>query len=373
VRIRVHRETRHGERRIALVPRGAQTLVDAGHAVVVPAGAGQAAGFRDGQYRDAGAEVAEGPAAEADVVLAVGPVTADDVAPAGAVISFLDPLGAPDTAVGFAAAGITAFSMELIPRTTLAQTMDALSSQATSAGYEAVLAGAAELPRFLPMMMTAAGTIRPAKVLVLGAGVAGLQAIATARRLGAVVAGYDIRPAAREQVESLGATFVGGPVEEDAETAGGYAGEVTADTRQRQLEALHSHVAAADLVITTAQVPGRAAPVLVTTEMVEAMAPGSVVVDLATSTGGNCEVSRPGETVVHAGVTVLGPLDLPSRTAGDASEMYSRNVVSLLTHLTGEDGTLTVDLEDEITAGACVTHGGEILNEWVRAALEEGA
>jgi NAD(P) transhydrogenase subunit alpha len=223
------------------------------------------------------------------------------------------------------------------------------------------------------MMMTAAGTIRPAKVLVLGAGVAGLQAIATARRLGAVVAGYDIRPAAREQVESLGATFVGGPVEEAAETAGGYAGEVTDDTRRRQLEALHAHVAAADLVITTAQVPGAHAPLLVTTEMVEAMAPGSVVVDLATSTGGNCEVSRPGETVVHAGITVLGPLDLPSRTAGDASEMYSRNVVSLLSHLTGEDASLVIDMSDEITAGACVTHDGEIVNERVRAALEEGA
>jgi len=373
VRIRVHRETRPGERRVALVPRGATTLIEAGHHVVVPAGAGSAAGFRDEDYRNAGAEVDDGPAREADLVLAVGPVTAGDVAPTGAVISFLDPLGDPAGIAALAGAGITAFAMEAIPRTTLAQSMDALSSQATSAGYEAVLAGAAQLPRFLPMMMTAAGTIRPAKVLVLGAGVAGLTAIATARRLGAIVAGYDIRPAAREQVESLGATFVGGPVEESAEDAGGYAGAVTEDTRQAQLEALATHVAAADLVITTAQVPGREAPLLVTTEMVEAMAPGSVVVDLAAASGGNCEVSAPDRTVVHHGVTVMGPVDLPSRTAGHSSDMYSRNVVSLLTHLTGEDGMLAMDMDDEITAAACVAHDGAVVSERVRALLEEGS
>lgn len=368
----MNRETRPGERRVALVPRGVQTLTEAGHTVVVPAGAGAAAGFRDEDYRAAGAEIGDGPASEADLVLAVGPVAAGDVAPTGAVVSFLDPLGDPAGVAGFAAAGTTAFAMELIPRTTLAQSMDALSSQATSAGYEAVLAGASQLPRFLPMMMTAAGTIRPAKVLVLGAGVAGLTAIATARRLGAVVAGYDIRPAAREQVESLGATFVGGPVEESAEAAGGYAGEVSSETRDRQLEALANHVAAADLVITTAQVPGRAAPLLISAAMVEAMAPGSVVVDLATAGGGNCEVSEPGKTIVHSGVTVMGPLDLPSRTAGHASDMYSRNVVSLVTHLTGDDGMLKLDMDDEITATACVAHEGAIVADPVRALLEEG-
>jgi NAD(P) transhydrogenase subunit alpha len=269
-----------------------------------------------------------------------------------------------------AEAGITAFAMELIPRTTLAQSMDALSSQAISAGYEAVLLAASRLPRFLPMMMTAAGTIRPAKVLVLGAGVAGLQAIATARRLGAVVSGYDIRPAAAEEVKSMGATFVGGPVEEQAGAAGGYAGEVTEDMRRRQTETLAGHVAASDIVITTAQVPGRPAPRLVTTEMIEAMRPGSVVVDLASASGGNCEPTVAGETVDVDGVAVMGPVDLASSTAGDASEMYARNVAALIEYLV-RDGQWLVDLEDEITGAACVTHGGAIVDDRVHDALEE--
>jgi NAD(P) transhydrogenase subunit alpha len=262
----------------------------------------------------------------------------------------------------FAAAGITALAMELVPRTTLAQSMDALSSQSTAAGFEAVLLAASALPRLMPMLMTAAGTIPPARALVLGAGVAGLQAIATARRLGAVVSGYDIRPAAREQVESLGAKFVGGPVADTAETAGGYAGEVDEDTRRKQQEALADAVADSDIVITTAQVPGRAAPRLISREMVDRMKPGSVVVDLAASTGGNCELTVAGETVVHAGVSILGPTDLASRKAGDASDMYSRNLVSLITYLSDESGDIAIDPEDEIAAGVCVTRDGEVVS-----------
>lgn len=368
--IRVHRETRPGERRVALVPRSVKRLVDAGHQVVVPSEAGLVAGFTDDAYREAGAEVVTGQPPRADLVTAIGPVTHDEVAPTAAVVAFLDPLGSPSEIARFAEQGVNALAMELIPRTTLAQSMDALSSQATVAGYEAVLLAAEMLPRFLPMMMTAAGTIPPAKVLVLGAGVAGLQAIATARRLGAVVAGYDIRPAAREQVESLGATFVGGPVEEAAADTGGYAAEVTEDTRDRQLAALSDHVGAADIVITTAQVPGRRAPLLITADMVEAMRPGSVVIDLAASSGGNCELTQAGETVDVDGVQIAGPLDLASRTAGHASEMYSRNVIELLEYLTDDEGNLVLDPDDEIVACA-VVRDGEITDERVRRALEE--
>ncbi|MEX0826640.1 MAG: NAD(P) transhydrogenase subunit alpha [Acidimicrobiia bacterium] len=366
MQIRLLRETRPGERRVALTPRGAAALVAKGHQVLVTPDAGLAAGFPDAQYVAAGAEIAGDPPTKVDLVVGVGPLTLDDLGPTGAAIGFLDPLGAPAEVERIARAGITAIAMELIPRTTLAQSMDALSSQATVAGYEAVLLGASSLPRMFPMLMTAAGTIRPSKVLVLGAGVAGLQAIATAKRLGAVVSGYDIRPAAREQIESLGAKFVGGPTALEAEQAGGYATEVDEATRQAQQEALAAAVAESDVVITAAQVPGRKAPILVTRAMVDSMSPGSVVVDTAASTGGNCEVTRPGEIVLHGSVTVHGPLDLASRSAGDASEMYSRNVTSLLGHLVKED-VLTLDPADEI-AGACVARGGQIVDNRVRAA-----
>jgi len=369
--IRIYRETRPGERRVALVPKTVRRLVDAGHTVVFPAGVGTASDYSDEMYTGAGAEVFEGSPPEADLVAAVGPITLDDVAPTKAVVAFLDPLGQPSEMSRFAAAGVEALSMELIPRATLAQSMDALSSPATSAGYEAVLMAASELPRFLPMMMTAAGTIPPAKALVLGAGVAGLQAIASLRRLGAMVAGYDIRPEAAEQVQSLGATFVGGPTEK--QDSGGYATEVTEDTKAAQLAALHTHVAAADIVITTAQVPGRAAPVLVTAAMVADMKPGSVVVDLAASSGGNCEVTEAGKTIDYGGVSVMGPLDLPSRTASHTSEMYSRNVFSLLDYLIDEEGTLVLDPEDEIAAGTAVVRNGEITNERVRNAAVGGS
>ena len=357
--IRVLREARPGETRVALVPRGVATLTAAGHHVLVPAGAGSSAGLPDEAFTAAGAEIFNGPPPAADLVVAVGPVTLDDVAPTAAVVSFLEPLTRPAEMQRFAAAGVTALAMELIPRTTQAQAMDALSSQATAAGYQAALLAATRLPRFLPMMMTAAGTVPPARVLVIGAGVAGLQAIATARRLGAVVAGYDIRPAAAEQVQSLGATFVGGPVEAAVETAGGYAGTVDDETRRRQTAALAEHVAAADIVITAAQVPGKPAPLLITRAMVERMKPGSVVIDLAAGSGGNCEATVPDEEVDVGGVLVLGPRDLAVGTAGHASDMYSRNVTALIQHLAA-GGELAIDPDDPITAAVCVTHAGQI-------------
>jgi len=369
--IRVLREARPGETRVALVPRGVATLNRAGHRLLVPTGAGAAAGLPDDSYVQAGAEIFDGPPPAADLVVAIGPVGLDDVAPTTALVAFLEPLARPAEMRRFAAAGVTALAMELIPRTTQAQAMDALSSQATAAGYQAALLAAARLPRFLPMMMTAAGTVPPARVLVIGAGVAGLQAIATARRLGAVVSGYDIRPAAAEQVQSLGATFVGGPIEAAAEAAGGYAAAVDDETRRRQAAALAEHVADSDIVITAAQVPGRPAPLLVTREMVESMRPGSVVIDLAAGTGGNCAVTVPDVEVDVGGVLVLGPRDLAVGTAGHASEMYSRNVTALIQHLDA-DGSLVIDFDDPITAAVCVTHAGEIAPP-LRAALSEGS
>jgi len=352
---------------VALTPHGVSALIAKGHRVAVARGAGEQAGFPDAQYAEAGAEIEAGDAPAADIVVGVGPLRLEDVGTTKALVAFLDPLGDPGEISRLASAGITAIAMEMIPRTTLAQSMDALSSQSTIAGYEAALVGASALPRLFPMMMTAAGTIRPSRVLVLGAGVAGLQAIATAKRLGAVVSGYDIRPAAREQIESLGARFVGGPVADEAEQSGGYAGEVDEATRQAQQDALAAAAAESDVVITTAQVPGRKAPILVTTAMVESMRPGAVIVDTAASTGGNCELTQPGETVVHGGVTIYAPLDLASRAAGDASEMYSRNVVSLLDHLV-RDGELVIDREGDEIATACVALGGRIVDDRVVSA-----
>lgn len=367
MRIRVHRDATDGERRVALTPKSVATLVGAGHAVAVPAGAGERAGFTDAAYTDAGADVFAGGPEPADLLVGIGPFDPDDIAGCGAVIGFLDPLGDPHRAAALAATGATLIALEMIPRTTLAQSMDALSSQANVAGYQAVLLAASELPRFFPMLMTAAGTIRPSRVLVLGAGVAGLQAIATARRLGAAVSAYDIRPEAREQIESLGASFVGGPVSDAARAGGGYAAEVDEDTRAAQQQALAEAVAAADAIITTAAVPGRRAPILITAAMVDTMKPGSLIVDLAAPTGGNCELTRPGEVFEHGGVTIHGPLDLPSRTAGDASEMLGKNIVALITHLV-TDGELSTD--DEIGRGACIARGGHIVSERVEQALE---
>lgn len=366
MKIRVHKETRPGERRVAVVPKGVGELLADGHDVVVEPDAGTASGFSDDTYREVGATIGD---ARCDLLVGVGPLAATDVTATARVLGFLDPLGSPHQMHAFADAGVDAYAMEFVPRTTKAQVMDALSSQATVAGYEAVLLAATASPRFFPMLMTAAGTIRPSKVLVLGAGVAGLQAIATARRLGAIVSGYDIRPAAREQVESLGASFVGGPVLDDSETSGGYAAEVDETTKAAQQEALAKAVSQSDVVITTAQVPGRRAPLLISTAMVETMKPGAVVVDLAASTGGNCDLTRAGEVVDHGGVFIHGPLDLAARSAADASEMYSKNVTSLIAHLFGEDGA-DGDPDDEIAVGTCVVRSGEITDDRVRQALE---
>ncbi|MDH3730138.1 MAG: NAD(P) transhydrogenase subunit alpha [Acidimicrobiia bacterium] len=369
MRLVVHKEAHPDERRVAVTPRVASLLGTRDIEVVVATGAGSRAGFPDEAYAEAGATVADNPGGDINVL--IGPPSPQFVAglPEGSVlIGFLDPFTDTELLAAITAKKLTAIAFEAVPRTTLAQMMDALSSQATAAGYAAVLNGAAAASHFLPMLTTAAGTIPPAKVLVLGTGVAGLQAIATARRLGAVTSAYDIRPEAREQVESLGAKFVAAPTAEEASTEGGYAKEVATDMQQLQLAALAPVVAESDLVIATAQIPGRPAPLLVTTEMVAAMRPGSVVVDLAAATGGNCEATVADTEVDINGVTVLGPTDLPSRVAADASEMYARNLASLL-ELIVVDGELTIDLENEIMTGACVAHAGEVRHALSRRAL----
>ncbi|MFP3882552.1 MAG: Re/Si-specific NAD(P)(+) transhydrogenase subunit alpha [Actinomycetota bacterium] len=371
MRIAVPAET-PGERRVAMTPQVVTRLVEERHTVVVESGAGAAAGFPDAEYTGAGAEVSASPYEGAEVVAIVGPPSVEQVAsfPEGSVaIGFLEPYTRSDLLTALNERRITAFAMESIPRTTLAQSMDALSSQATAAGYHAVLAAAVATPRIFPMLTTAAGTISPVKLLVLGAGVAGLQAIATGRRLGASTSAYDIRPEVKEQIESLGARFVEAPVDESATSESGYAKEVTEETRRRQQEELAKVVAVSDVVITTAQIPGSAAPQLISKEMVETMRPGSVIVDVAAPTGGNCELTEPGETVEHNGVKILGPTDLPSRVAHDASQMYARNVSSLLGRMTGEEGELTLDFDDEIISGSCITREGEIVHPEVRRRL----
>ena len=373
----VPREVVPGEQRVALVPDTVAKLTDSGLDVVVEAGAGSRAGFADAAYREAGATVADRAAAfSSDIVLKVAPPSiapdTDEVAslaPGSTLVGFLLPLTSPDLMNRLASGRVTSFSMELVPRITVAQRMDALSSQATAAGYIAALRGALTVDSFFPMLTTAAGTIPPARVLVIGAGVAGLQAIATARRLGARVKGFDIRPAAAEQVESLGAEFVGLQLEQ-AETEGGYAKEVTEDQQEREHELLRDLCAESDVVITTAQVPGRTAPVLITRDMVEAMRPGSAIVDLAAESGGNCELTTAGETVVEAGVRILGLVNPASQLPRNASQMYSRNIHELLKHLVdAESGQLRLDFDDEITRSCCVTHDGKIVHERTRAAI----
>jgi H+-translocating NAD(P) transhydrogenase subunit alpha len=361
-----------GERRVAMTPQVVLRLIEERHEIVVESGAGTAAGFSDRAYVDAGAEVTDAPLAGAELTVVVGPPEPDLVAgvPEGSVlIGFLDPFQADELIPMLIERRITALAMESIPRTTLAQSMDALSSQATAAGYFAVLLAAVETPRFFPMLTTAAGTVPPVKLLVLGAGVAGLQAIATGRRLGASVSAYDIRPEVKEQIESLGARFVAAPVEEEAAEESGYAKEVSEETKRRQQQALADVVADSDVVITTAQIPGRPAPSLIPADMVERMRPGSVIVDVAAPTGGNCELTRPGETVDHGGVRILGPIDLPARVAHDASQMYARNLASLLSRLVDEEGRLSLNFDDEIVAGSCITHDGEVRHPGVREAM----
>ena len=364
MKVVVARESVANEGRVSLVPEGAQKLKSLGADVWVESGAGIRAGHTDAAYTAAGATVSSDAAAlyaDADVVLRVqAPQQAElSLLPAHSVlIGFLAPLTSPDLLAQLAQRRVSAIAVELVPRITRAQVMDALSSQATVVGYKAVLNASSLSGRFFPMLMTAAGTIPPAKVLVIGAGVAGLMSIATARRLGAVVQAFDIRAAAKEQVESLGATFVGFHVEE-GEGKGGYAQEVSEETKRKEHEHLRKLIAESDVVITTAQVPGRRAPVLVTRDMVEAMKPGSVIVDCAAEQGGNCELTQAGKDVLHNGVHIQGPINLPSTLPTHASFMYSRNVVALLTPLI-KDGKATIDFNDEVVAAACVTHEGEV-------------
>jgi H+-translocating NAD(P) transhydrogenase subunit alpha len=356
VRVGVPKETAQGERRVALVPEAAARLD--GFEVVVEPGAGTEAGFTDDAYRETG--VSLGDPWDAAAVVKVAKPSADEATRLrdGAVlIAFLEPLTDRGGIERLEKQGVLAFAMESIPRITRAQPMDALSSQATVAGYKAALIAAERLPKFFPLLMTAAGTVAPAKVLVLGAGVAGLQAIATARRLGAVVAGFDVRPVVREQVESLGATFLDLGIRGE-ETAGGYAAELTAEQQAEQQRALEQRLPDYDAVITTALIPGRPAPKLIPAAAVEAMRPGSVIVDLAAETGGNCELTEPGQEVVRGGVTIVGLTNLASTMPNHASQLYARNVSALLQHL-APGGELALDWSDEITAGACVTRREE--------------
>jgi NAD(P) transhydrogenase subunit alpha len=370
--IGVPQETFPGERRVALVPAIVPALTKAGLEIRVQSGAGLSAGFPDGQYAGKGAKIA--PTREeifaADVVLQVRAAGANPQAGKAdlpglrqgqVLIGLCDPLSEPKAIEEVAARGVTLFALELLPRITRAQGMDVLSSQATVAGYRAVLLAATALPKFFPMLMTAAGTITPAKVFVVGAGVAGLQAIATAGRLGAVVSAYDVRPAVKEQVQSLGAKFVEMPLEAAAaEGKGGYAQQMDEEFYRKQRELMTRVVAQSDVVITTAAVPGKKAPVLVTAAMVEGMAPGSVLVDLAAERGGNCELTRPGQTVVHQGVTILGPLNLPAEVPNHASQLYAKNIATFLLALV-KDGKLQIDLEDQIVRETLVAREGQVV------------
>ena len=376
------RETFPGERRVALIPASVPPLVKAGWTVRMEAGAGEGAGFTDAQYAEKGAQVVSRAAAlQADCLLQVRTLGANPVAGRAdlanlrsgqVVIGMCDPLSQPAAVKELAERGVTLFALELVPRISRAQAMDVLSSQASIAGYRAVLLAATTLPKIFPMMTTAAGTITPARVFVFGAGVAGLQAIATAKRLGAVVSATDVRAAVKEQVQSLGAKFVessAAPAGAGAEAAGGYARAMDEEFYQKQREAMREVVANQDVLITTAAIPGRPAPTLVTAEMVEAMAPGSVIVDLAAERGGNCELTRPGETVVVDGVTILGPTNLPAEVPNHASQMFAKNVTTLLTHLTTKEGAWNIDTKDEITRDTLVAKDGQVVSETVRELL----
>jgi NAD(P) transhydrogenase subunit alpha len=367
MKIGVLKETAADERRVALVPDVVRRLSGAGHEVVIETGAGAGAGVPDGDYTDAGAEL--GDPWSAQVIARVAPSEPGGLTAQHVLVGFLAPLTDGEGVAAIARTGATAFAMEAIPRISRAQSMDALSSQATVAGYRSVLIAAQELGRFFPMLMTAAGTIPPAQVLVLGAGVAGLQAIATARRLGAVVTAFDVRAAVKEQVQSLGARFLEVEGAADAEAAGGYARELTQEEQDAQRKALEDQIARSDAVITTALVPGRPAPKLITAGAVGRMKHGSVIVDLAGEAGGNCELARPGETYrTDNTVTIATPLNLPSSMPEHASQLYARNVLSLLELMTGEDGALELDWDDEVIKGACVVRDGEIVHEGARKA-----
>ncbi|HTQ38042.1 MAG TPA: Re/Si-specific NAD(P)(+) transhydrogenase subunit alpha [Pirellulales bacterium] len=380
MKIGVLKETFSGERRVALTPNLIVPLAKAGHEIIVESNAGQSAGFPDSQYLEKGAKiVSRGEVFAAELLLQVRGLGANPEAGRAdlehferfqILIAMCDPLSQPNLAKEVADRGVTLFALELMPRITRAQSMDVLSSMATVAGYRAVLLGATALPKLFPMMTTAAGTITPAKVFVMGAGVAGLQAIASARRLGAQVSATDVRAAVREQVQSLGAKFVETPVDASkAEGAGGYAKALDEEAQRQQREAMTKAVSESDLVITTAAVPGRKAPILVTKEMVQRMQPGSVLVDVAAERGGNCELTKPGETVVVGGVTILGPTNLPSEVPYHASQMFAKNVVTFLQHLISLGLPGKANLEDEITRETLICRDGEIVNSRVRQLL----
>jgi H+-translocating NAD(P) transhydrogenase subunit alpha len=370
MRIGVPKESAEGERRVALIPDVVRGLTANELDVAVESGAGEGSGHPDSEYSEAGAAVGSADDAwGADVVVKVAPPSPEEIGRlrrGQVLIGHLEPLTSADTNRGLADAGVTSFAMESIPRITRAQAMDALSSQANVAGYAAALLAAREVGRFFPMMTTAAGTVAPARVLVLGAGVAGLQAIATAKRLGAVVTGFDIRRAAWEQIASLG----GRPLEldfiPDAEAEGGYARPLTEEENDKVREALADNAPRQDVIITTAQIPGRPAPLLITADAVRAMSPGSVIVDLAGESGGNCELTEAGRTVVEGGVKVIAPTNLPSEMATHASQLYAKNVDNLLGLLVDDEGNLGLDFDDEVVAGACITHDGAIVNERVK-------
>ncbi len=380
MRIAVAKEIEASERRVALIPDVVSKLVKQGFEVSIESGAGEKALYSDSDYEAAGATIISDTAklwGEADILLKVSPpqqredgsAEIDSLKEGSVFIGFLNPLANPSLAEQLAQRKVTAFSMEMIPRTTRAQSMDALSSQASIAGYKSVLIAAEALPKYFPMLTTAAGTIAPAKVFVMGAGVAGLQAIATARRLGAMVEAFDIRPAVKEEVQSLGAKFVEVKLDEETATAGGYAKEISEESKKKTQEAVNERVKNADVVITTAQVPGRKAPRLVTEEMIAQMKPGAVIVDLAADQGGNAAYTEPGGNVVKNGVTIIGPVNLPSSVPVHASQLYSKNLVSLMKLLV-KDNALNLDFEDDIVNAACITHDGELRNQRVKDALQ---
>ena len=373
MKIGVPKETTPGERRVALVPETVSRLAKSGNTVVVERGAGEASSFPDRLYADAGAAIGDPYAAE--LIVKVQKPSDDELARLRedtVLIAFLQPLTQHDLVRELARRRITALSMDAIPRITRAQPMDALSSQATVAGYKAVVVAAAALPKFFPMLTTAAGTIAPAKAFVIGAGVAGLQAIATARRLGAVVEAFDTRPIVKEQVQSLGAKFLEVDLGETGEGTGGYAKELSEEAHRKEVELLAKAVKENDIVITTAAIPGRPAPKLITADMVRSMRPGSVIVDLAAETGGNCELTRPGEVSVVDGVRIDGTTNFPSTMPYHASQMYSRNVASLLGLMLAKDGTLNVDMNDDVVKGTVITKDGEVVHEATKKALDVG-
>ena len=372
----VPRETREGETRVSLTPDVIRQLSRKPFEIVVERGAGELAGFTDSAFEDAGATLVDAAGdvySKAQVILKFQRPTDDEISQlreGQTLCALLQPLTNQENVVKLSEQKVTALSMDAIPRITRAQSMDVLSSMSTCGGYMAVLLAASNLPKFFPLLMTAAGTIPPAKVLVLGAGVAGLQAIATARRLGAQVEAFDTRPVVKEQVESLGAQFIDIEMEESGEAEGGYAKELAEDHIKKEQEAIHAHAMKSDVVITTALVPGRRAPILITEDTVKEMAPGSVILDMAGEMGGNCEVTTPGETTVVHGVTIMSPFDLPTRMPFHASQMYAKNIATLLEHI-APDGALEYNMEDEITKGVVLTKDGEVLHEPTLAWMKE--